>query len=356
MKILVVTHSYGLNGAGLLLREVVKHWAYEKKWLIDVLMSPEEFKLHSVTLTKLGARPIVSLDLIKDKYDVALVNTLLDIQFVPKLSQFVPVVLWAHEGKTLLFNWQLPVSSLVNYFSESSRIIFQTAWQSEQVFKSFIDHLPKNRISLVPSGVETDHNAFKSKHDIGSIIKVVTVGTVYPRKRQMDLIEAIDKLSEKYPIECIIIGEYNQAQSWEKRIKSDLSNKCSHIKWLGGIDDRSKINEILINADIACFPSGDESHPLALLEAGICALPMVISELPPYKFIGWTNEKNCLTHKVGDVAHLKNQIERLINDANLRARLANNSRRMVLNKYSKKLFLDNMDKIFSSFSQHHAKQ
>lgn len=351
MRILLVTHSYGLNGAAILLRDCAKHWVHEKKWQVDALMSEQELAQHGQALVDMGISPKQTVSSQAGEYDVALVNTLVDIEFVTKLAPSIPVVLWVHEGNTLLFNWDISLSSLVRGFAQCSQIIFQTAWQTEHVFKSFIDHLPSQRIEHVPSGVETQNVAHKTSHDINGPIKLITVGTVYPRKRQMDLIQAVDKLAQKHPIECHVLGDYSQSNDWLPRIHDDLKNPDAPIKWHGGIQGREKINALLLNADIACFPSGDESHPLALLEAGLCALPLVISNLPPYTHIGWTNAKNSLMHPVGDVAQLEMQIERLISDAGLRARLGNNARTMVLNKYSKPKFFENMDKVMAPFEK-----
>jgi glycosyltransferase involved in cell wall biosynthesis len=351
MKILLVTHSYGLNGAAILLRDSAQHWVQQKGWQVDALMSDEELTLNGQALIDIGITPKQTVSGQAGEYDVALVNTLLDIEFVAKLSPSTPVVLWVHEGNTVLFNWGIGLSSLVRGFAQSSRIVFQTTWQSEHVFKSFIDHLPAQRIQHVPSGVVTEGVTHKQNHTINGPIKLITLGTVYPRKRQMDLIQAVDQLATKYPIECHVLGDYSHANDWLPRIHDDLKNPNAHVKWLGGIQDREKVNALLLDADIACFPSGDESHPLALLEAGVCALPMVLSELPPYSHIGWTNGKNCLMHPMSDVTQLATQIERLITDAGLRARLGNNARTLVLNKYSKPKFFENMDKVMSPFEK-----
>jgi glycosyltransferase involved in cell wall biosynthesis len=56
-------------------------------------------------------------------------------------------------------------------------------------------------------------------------------------------------------------------------------------------------------------------------------------------------------HPTGNVAQLAAQIERLITDAGLRARLGNNARTMVLSKYSKAKFFENMDKVLAPFEK-----
>jgi len=352
MKVLLATHSYGLNGAALLLLDLAKHWVQQKKWQVSALMSNDDFVIYSDTFTAMGISPIVTTSGQPNEYDFALVNTLLDIQLAVNLSNFMPVILWVHEGNTLMFNWNIELSSLVRGFAQCTRIVFQTTWQSERIFKSFIDHLPSERIHHVPSGVNIEGVLYKTSHKAANIpIKLITLGTVYPRKRQLDLVQAVNLLSAKYEIECYVIGDYGQANEWHSRIQNDLKNPDSPVKWIGAIRDREKINEMLINSDIACFPSGDESHPLALLEAGLCALPMVVSNLPPYGHIGWINGKNCLMHSVGEIEQLVSQIERLINDTGLRGRLGNNARTMVINKYSKKKFIDNMDKVIAPFEK-----
>ena len=351
MKVLLATHSYGLNGAALLLRDLADHWIKHRGWEIEALMSEEELDLNGDALVAIGIAPITTTTGQPNEYNVALVNTLLDIQLVETLRLSMPVILWVHEGNTLLFNWDIELSKLVRGFMHCSSIVFQTKWQSEKVFKSFIEHLPSERIHHVPSGVKTQEAIHKTTHAVNGPIKIITLGTVYGRKRQMDLIKAVDVLAEKYPIECYVVGDYSQATNWLQRIQDDLQKINPSVKWLGAINERTIINELLFNADIASFPSGDESHPLALLEAGLCALPMVISSLPPYEHIGWTNGKNCLTHLVGDIDHLVLQIERLIKDMNLRARLGNNARNMVLNKYSRSIFYQNMDKVLAPFEQ-----
>lgn len=353
MKILIATHSYGLNGAAILLRAAAQHWVQQKQWQVDALMSEEDIADYGPALNAVGIKTKTMVSDEPNQYDVAVVNTLLDIELVEKLSISMPVVLWAHEGNTLLFNWNIPLSKLTHNFSKCNQIIFQTNWQSEHVFKSFLNHLPPERIQHIPSGVVTEGIPYKNSHKLSTLIKIISVGSVYPRKRQMDLVNVVDNLAKQYPIECSIVGDYSQAIDWLPRIKSDIDNPEAKVKWLGSINDRNKVNELLQQSDIACFPSGDESHPLALLESGVCAVPMVVSNLPPYSHIGWIDGKNCLMHPIGNLVELQGKIERLIKDESLRVRLANNARKMVLNKYTEEKFFQNIDKTLVTYKKNH---
>ncbi len=347
MKILLVTHSYGLNGAAMLLSDCAKYWVHEKKWQVDALMSEHEYTEHCQELSEIGITPKLSVSGVPGEYDVALVNTLLDIEFVEKLAPNMPVVLWVHEGNTLLFNWDISLSKLTQGFAKCEKIIFQTTWQSLHVFKTFIDHLPSQRIEIVPSGVEIENVPQKTDYELNNKIRIITVGTVYPRKRQMDLVCVVDKIATKYPVELVIVGDYSQAIGWEHRIKTDVSNQNGHVKWLGGIQDRDLLNQLLVQSDLACFTSSDESHPLSLLEASICAVPMIISNLPTYSHIGWANNKNCLTFETGNLGQLEEQIIKLILDKNTRKRIATNAQLFAKKNFSKLTLLKKMSAILN---------
>jgi glycosyltransferase involved in cell wall biosynthesis len=349
MKVLLVTHSYGLNGAALLLRDAASHWVSKLRWQVDALISDVEWDKHGQELINMGVQPKKNITLQGREYDVALVNTLLDVEMVSKLSPFMPIVLWVHEGQTLLFNSKLPVSTLTQAFSQCKSIIFQTAWQTESVFKSFLQHLPSDRIHLIPSGVDIDGVEPKKDHELGKPIKLICVGSVYPRKCQMDLVQAVEKLSQRHAIECLMVGDTSEARDWQARIDSDLKNPNSIIKWLGPIKDRNRINQLLVESDIACFPSGDESHPLALLEAGLNGLPMVISNLPPYKHIGWKDQLNCLMHEVGQIDQIESAIEKLIREKSTRSRIAKQARQMVMDKYDKRDFYSSINKVMMAW-------
>jgi glycosyltransferase involved in cell wall biosynthesis len=347
MKILLVTHSYGLNGAALMLRDAARYWVQEMQWEIDALISDAEFLKHGEALKNLGINPRQTISLKVNDYDVAVVNTLIDVEMVTKLCPFMPIVLWVHEGQSIIFNSNMSISALTRAFSNCKSIIFQTLWQSESIYKSFLQHLPSSRIHIIPSGVDIDGVPFKENHALEQTIKLITVGTVYPRKRQMDLVQAVDKLAIRYKIECYIVGDTSEARDWQSRVQSDTVNPNSVIKWLGPINDRKQINKLLNEADIACFPSGDESHPLALLEAGLCSLPLVLSKLAPYEYIGWENSQNCLLHETGNIEELEMKIESLILDQTLRSYLGRNARDLVIKKYNKTKFYKSITELIS---------
>jgi glycosyltransferase involved in cell wall biosynthesis len=346
MKLLLITHSYGLNGAALLLRDVAEHWIKNNGWHVDALISENQLAENGKLLNDIGVKTLTNIDLENHKYDLAIINTIIDIAYVEKINKAMPVLLWIHEGSTILLNWDIPVSQLTNNFTKFEKIIFQTKWQSENVFKSFLNYVPNNKLHYLPSAVEISDKYTKENYEINSKIKIITVGSVYARKRQMDLIAAIDRLIEKnYQIECTVIGDYSEAGDWKTRISNDNKNPNSYIKWIGPLKDKKMIFQKLRESDMASFPSGDESHPLSLLEAASVGLPMIITNLPPYNYIGWENGKNCLFHNIGSIDEIVIQIEKLINDKNMRMRIGKNANKLVIRKYNKIWFYEKMDKI-----------
>jgi len=43
MKILVLTHSYGANGAAAILKSTLQYWANNLGWQIDTLLNEESY-------------------------------------------------------------------------------------------------------------------------------------------------------------------------------------------------------------------------------------------------------------------------------------------------------------------------
>ena len=75
------------------------------------------------------------------------------------------------------------------------------------------------------------------------------------------------------------------------------------------------------SSDICCHPSRSESQSNTLFEAALTGSALVATDLPSYRGI-WRHGENALLHGIGDVAALVGAIQRLINDPELRQRLA----------------------------------
>lgn len=317
-----MTHSYGRNGAAAILKSLLRYWARDLGWSVDAVVEDQVSADQAEALRSIGVRPVGRV-VGKGQHDFALVNTAIDLHHVPTLSGVMPVVLWVHEGMTLVRNIPMSAAEMIRLFALPRRVVFQTQWQVDSVFRSFIHELPQERIAVVPCGIEAAGQSFRVplRETPDEVFRVVCIGSVYGRKRQMDLARAVVEIAKRRRIECFFIGDLDHVATFGDDARSLLNDHRGTLHWLGGVDDATK-SRVLDQSDIACFPSGDETFGIAALEAGLRGLPVVLADLPPYRDVGWRHADNCLVHRVRDVAALGACIESLMDSRTLRARIA----------------------------------
>lgn len=300
-SVLVCTHSYRGNGAAEMLLFLLRRLMLERKWQVHALSVDLAAEDREV-LEGLGIGLVESAD--PDQYDFALANTLVSgLPLLKTLDRRLPCVLWAHEGEVLLWGCNWPVMDLKRTFAMAAHLVFQSAWQAERIFGSFISNLPDSRVSVIPNCLPSVPAAGQLPRPRNSGKKrVVFVGSVYGRKHPGDLAEAIVHLARQ-DVECIFVGDINQMDTLPERHRALLRDDSRFT--LTGLVSREVATSYLASADALCLPSEDESQPLVLLEAAHFGVPIVISDLPVYRGT-WVHGKNCLMHQVGDVQGLAN--------------------------------------------------
>lgn len=108
---------------------------------------------------------------------------------------------------------------------------------------------------------------------------------------------------------------------------------------------RHDICAALSAADIFLFPSYEENHPLALLEAAACQRPILTRDIPALR--EWLiHDENCLLAKDRD--EFQCYLLRLAEDENLRARLAAAARRSVQQRFDIRLIAASVKKLYQS--------
>lgn len=307
-SVLALTHSYKGNGAAEMLMFVLAWLARDLGWQVNALSSglPEADK---ETLVKVGIGLVEAID--PRQYDFAIANTVVSgLSHVEHFGPHLPCVLWVHEAETVLWNAQLPVNRMKQIFSMAKHIVFQSRWQAERIFGSFISSLPESMYSVIPNCLPTmpTTDGFSIGKPPGKK-RIVFIGGVYERKRPADLVEAVIRLGRS-DVECVFVGTTDHIHSLPPGIHSLLENDLRFR--LTGEVGRTEAAAYLASADVLSLPSGDESQPLVLLEAAHFNVPVVISDLPVYRDF-WVDGENCLKHAVGDIdglaTHLKTSLE-----------------------------------------------
>jgi glycosyltransferase involved in cell wall biosynthesis len=125
-----------------------------------------------------------------------------------------------------------------------------------------------------------------------------------------------------------------------------IQNSPPFIHWHGKVSQHEK--ELLLSAaDVYCSPSDSESFGLAPLEAASIHLPVVLTNLPAYHYVGWKHEENCLLFTRGDVGSLVECLERIRTDSALRNKLIKGGQSLA-KKFSTEKFLKNITNIIIS--------
>lgn len=304
-----------------MLRAAIRHWTRNLQWRVDALCSEGDAARYRAELADCGATPLSTVDLLR--YDLILVNTAIDAARIDSLTEKrpnLPIALWVHEGMSVLLHSPDPVAAWVRRYAKCRLVIYQTPWQRDELFKSFAALLPPERIAVVPNGVPA-FDGPRQQRGGGEGFKVVCVGAVNNRKRQVDLARAVAALAREMPIDCEFIGDHTHAASGGAELTQWVASPPKPLRWLGALPHAETLQRVAA-ADALCLPSSDESSPLTPLEAGARGVPVVLSRLPPYQSIGWHHGVNCLQHGVRDVTDLEAQLRRLATQPALRASIA----------------------------------
>lgn len=340
MKVLLLTHSYGNDGAAVMLCHTASYWARELGWQVDALCWGRMAEVHGERLAALGIGCVAAVTE-RDGYDFVLINTIADARFIDELYRFLPLILWVHEGNSIIDNLNVPVATLRRWFFRARRVVFQSDWQAGSVFRSFIHDLPAERVRVVANGLPAIEVAQRSG-PLATPPRIVCVGQVCGRKRQGDLALAVAALARKQDVACTLVGDATGLEFIEAGRRNVMSEHPA-IRMTGGMP-RPDTLALVAASDIFVLPSGDESQPLAPLEAAWLGVPVVLADLAVYRHVGWRDGENCLMFRLGDTAALEQCLARLIAEPILHARLAAQGRAFAAG-FGMARFLDEMTQV-----------
>lgn len=345
MKILVVTHSYGSNGAAAVLKLAMRHWCQNLGWQVDALVDDKLSLEEAEELRVIGVQAKQEVKIPTD-YHLVLINTLIDSHYIGNFAGHLPIVWWIHEGTTTLHNVNFPISTLINLFAKTNLVIFDSEWQATEVFRSFIYHLLRKRFQTAHCGARAADVSIDQSRLGSSSVKVICVGSVYARKRQLDLANALVGLSQRYAVQGTFIGSLAHLSSFGENTESYIRQHTDVLNFTGVITD-AEMQKKLSNADIACFPSGDETFNISAMEAANYGLPVILADLRVYDELGWQHGVNCLKYPAGKIDALERELEKLIQDPQLRQQLAKAGKELA-EKYTIEAFLERMTSLVLS--------
>ena len=169
-----------------------------------------------------------------------------------------------------------------------------------------------------------------------------------PRKDQLTICRALPKVfSELKNVQCVFVGK-TEAGAEEK------FNICVRFCEENGIADRvhflgarADIPDILASLDLFVFSSLQEGLPVAVTEAMLAKVPMIVSDIKPLLEVS-DNGKYAEVFPVQDVSKLAEKILKLLKDKNLREDLGNRAFDFAAEKFSIEAHLRELKKLYHS--------
>jgi len=176
----------------------------------------------------------------------------------------------------------------------------------------------EERIYIIPNATDAPQVG-KNNYDREEV-RILSVGTCYPRKGFHYLIEAVAKLKH-LKIKVDIVGDTKANSAYVKRLHSMLSEHgIAHLITIHGYLCGESLWRKFIEADIFVLPSFWESFGIVFLDAMSFELPIIsinVGAIPDLV----RHEENGLLVKPGDPGALASAIERLAVSPSLRRKL-----------------------------------
>jgi len=205
----------------------------------------------------------------------------------------------------------------------------------------------KNKFIEIPFGV--DINKFKpnpsnKNKNIFQILFVGGLDRAHYFKGINILLEAMAKIEIKN-WQLNIVGKGDLKYQYQKQAeKLNISNK---VNFLGKISDEKKI-KIYQQADLFVLPSinKNEAFGLVLLEAMASGIPVIASNLPGVRTVFQDGIQGYLV-KPNNLIDLKEKIEIILNDSELKNKMGQAARRLVEKKYNLKNIKNKLNNIIN---------
>jgi glycosyltransferase involved in cell wall biosynthesis len=203
---------------------------------------------------------------------------------------------------------------------------------------------PRERFSVIPLGLDLDRllaldPAARGTEDRDAV--ALYAGRLVPIKRVDLLIRALARArAAGARLRLVVLGDGELRASLE-RLATELGI-APHVSFLGYRED---VTPYVAEADMAVLASANEGTPVALIEAGAGALPLVATRVGGVGDVV-TPDTGRLVES-GDESALAAAMAALAADGALRLRLGTAAREHVRGRFGAARLLDDVDRLYS---------
>lgn len=317
-RLLLVGYEFYRTGASLCLFRLARHLR-AKSYELDLIAMTEEPGALEADYAALGVKRLGRYEpVVTQRYAAAIVNSLSCGPALAKIGTGVPCLWWIHEAEMGL-KMILSQPKVADGFPRARAIVLQSEHQ-RAVLGSFL-HEIEAPVLVIPNAPEDTPHVPAPR---SGRTRIVSIGTVEPRKRHEDLIRAVEAMpaEERERFEVVIIG---RREAPDAEMMALAAHHPARYRLLGELPHGEALGW-LASADIYALPSGSESQAISVLEAMRAGVPVCLSDLSVYRSLGIRHGVLSLMHPTGDVELLGTNLRALRDSPTLRARLSANGK------------------------------
>jgi len=236
-------------------------------------------------------------------------------------AQGIPTVITTH----CLWSYATPGFRLLNarYHWTDWPVVFSAV---SDVAAAPIHRIAKRGVdvTILPNGIENDTWTVTPAPRDASVVTIVGVMRLSPRKRPLHLLKMVKRVHEQAPpgttVKVVIIGEGPERNKLERYI---AENGLADYVELAGRRTREEIREYFSHADMFVAPANLESFGIAALEARCAGLPVVAKARTGIREFIAHGQEGLLAESDDDMVA---QLVRLVRDPALRSQIAKHNR------------------------------
>ncbi|WP_246041510.1 glycosyltransferase family 4 protein [Halorubrum ezzemoulense] len=227
-------------------------------------------------------------------------------------------------------------SSITTVLNEKMKGAFEESGVDEQ------------KLRIVPNGVDIDQ--FMSKKDYNNEKPLVLfVGTVTPRKRVIDLVEAASRTKD-IDSKFIIAGKTDIDEEYYSKVKQKILKYGLEDRFeFTGFVSNEHIQKLYSKADIFVLPSQEEGFGMVVTEAMAAETPVIgthVGGIP----LQINNGVNGFLYDPGDVNALSSSLRELLLNPSMRRKLGERGRAIAVQNFSWESISRKFENIYQEIS------
>jgi glycosyltransferase involved in cell wall biosynthesis len=148
--------------------------------------------------------------------------------------------------------------------------------------------------------------------------RILYLGAVIPRKRLVDLVEALARVADSHPTVTLRVVGFDANPAYAARIRERVRELelVERVVFLQGLSAEEVLDEYA-RASVLVLPSGEETSPMVIGEAMAAGAPVIATNVGGVSFLVEDGVTGHLTEP-GDVPTLANRISSLLADPEAR--------------------------------------